>query len=117
MSEEKRPDLYPEWALNLVKDNISGQYNIYTPPQAKRNVGFTFKEKPWRQAFNWLFNTIYEWISWLDYTAPRTTAQVQALDATTRRGKMYLVTDLQGGICFVYSDGNNWVKLTRGGTL
>lgn len=61
-----RPSKLPEWALVESNDPTTGQPNISEPSTGIKNSGFTYNEKPPRQYFNWLFNTINKWVSYLD---------------------------------------------------
>ena len=59
------PTKYPEWARVYEPNHpISNQPNIAEPSDTKKDSGFTFKERPPRQNFNWLFNLIDSWIKW-----------------------------------------------------
>lgn len=61
-----RPIVHPEFALNNVNDPISGKPNISEPSQSLKDSGWTRRQKPYRQHFNWLHKTTNDWIVWLD---------------------------------------------------
>ena len=54
-----RPTTLPRWA-------DGGSANIVEPPSGKKDVGFTAGERPPAEYFDWLFNTTYEYIAYVD---------------------------------------------------
>lgn len=60
------PSLLPEWALDDVQDEISGQYNVVEPPTEIKLIGWTKGVKPNRQFWNWFNRTVYDWISYFN---------------------------------------------------
>ncbi len=61
-----RPDKFPRWATVPGNDVLSGQPNVVEPPGAKMDTGFHYREKPPRNWWNWLQNTNYNWLAFLD---------------------------------------------------
>jgi len=61
-----KPNKYPEWAKNLVRDEINKEFNRYEPPQAKKDIGWVRGEVPPRQWVNYQYNLINEWIEYFD---------------------------------------------------
>lgn len=62
-----RPDTLPVWATTDVVDPITGLPNKISPPQTHIDVGWSFKEPPARNYFNWHMNLGGEWIEHIDY--------------------------------------------------
>ncbi len=62
-----KPSTLPRWATG-------GSAQIKEPTSGKKDLGFVSAEKPPNQYFDWLFNTIYLWLVYLD--ALNTTAAV-----------------------------------------
>lgn len=58
------PSAYPELALLDANDGPSGGPNVNEPPQAKKDYGFLWGEKPDRAHFNYLFRNYYQWIKY-----------------------------------------------------
>ena len=65
----KRPLKLPRWADIDSVDPISGKNNVIEPTEAKKNDGWSYREKPARNWFNWLFRRIYEWFGYLTTSA------------------------------------------------
>jgi len=59
-----RPDKLPEWATVDEIDPVSGQSNVVEPPPERKESGWTRREIPPRQWFNWLARTVGKWIEW-----------------------------------------------------
>ena len=119
MSEPVKPETLPEWATDVIKDAVSGQYNVYEPPVQKRKIGWNFKEKPPRQWFNWLHNITYRWLAYFDYFLNRPKAYTNSAKPTasdTNKGLIIFISDVDGGVP-VISDGTNWKKFTLGGNI
>jgi len=60
----ERPDKLPEWATVDEIDPVSGQSNVVEPPPERKESGWTRREIPPRQWFNWLARTVGGWIEW-----------------------------------------------------
>ncbi len=60
-----KPLLLPQWASEDQVDPASGQYNVVEPPIEVKEAGWTIKEKPNRQYWNWVGRTTYDNIAWL----------------------------------------------------
>lgn len=52
--------ILPEWATEDRIDDLSGQYNVATPPDEVKLEGWRIKEKPTRQWWNWFNRQTYE---------------------------------------------------------
>lgn len=61
-----KPTILPMWAVDNVVDPISGQNNVTTPPMEKQLIGWSLKEQPPRNWFNWLGRYTYQWLAWLN---------------------------------------------------
>ena len=61
-----KPTLFPDWALSDIIDPTSGQNNVVEPSAGQKNTGWTFKQFPPRQFFNWLLRLTNEWLKWFD---------------------------------------------------
>jgi len=59
-----RPDKLPEWATVDEIDPVSGQSNVVEPPPERKESGWTRREIPPRQWFNWLARYYKRWIEW-----------------------------------------------------
>lgn len=64
-----KPTKFPEWASQDETDPTSGEANVAEPPESRKDSGWSRREIPPRQWFNWLGRLTYEWIEWLDYLA------------------------------------------------
>jgi len=60
----ERPDKLPEWATVDEIDPVSGQSNVVEPPPERKESGWTRREIPPRQWFNWLARYYKRWIEW-----------------------------------------------------
>lgn len=54
-----KPTTLPEWASGAGAD-------VTEPSGSKKQTGWTDTEKPAHQFFNWLLETTYEWLAWLE---------------------------------------------------
>lgn len=61
-----KPTTLPKFAELDQIDPTSGENNVVAPIPTKQNYGWTFKEKPPRQHFNWLHRWTYRWLKWTD---------------------------------------------------
>ena len=61
-----RPTVFPQFAINDVNDPISNQPNVSEPGQSLKDSGWTRRQKPYRQHFNWLHRITDDWIEWFD---------------------------------------------------
>lgn len=61
-----RPDKFPRWATNDVVDTTTGQNNVIEPPEARKDNGWAYQEKPPRNWVNWLWRTTHAWLEHLD---------------------------------------------------
>lgn len=61
-----RPTQLPQWATSDIQDPISDQYNVVEPPSERKLTGWTLKEKPNRQWWNWLLRQTYLFLQWFD---------------------------------------------------
>jgi hypothetical protein len=60
-----RPDKFPRWATVPTLDALSGQPNRLEPPDAKKDTGFHYREKPPRNWWNWLQGKNADWEAFL----------------------------------------------------
>ena len=58
------PTVLPEWAMQDVLNDVSGQYNVVEPPSEKKLEGWAFGEKPNRQWWNWFQRQCALWIAY-----------------------------------------------------
>ena len=108
------PSKYPRWATNDVQNPTSGEWNVVEPAEAKKDLGWDFKEYPPRQWFNWLARITNEWIEWFDSLlnqAVKTTSDVgfNSVTAATTCSAATLVGDALniGGGDFTVDAGGN----------
>ena len=81
-----RPSVFPEWATANNNDGPLGGPNKVEPGSTDKASGFLFPQKPPREWFNWLFNTIYSWVFYLDQEVTAGGNTPFAQDATTTTG-------------------------------
>jgi hypothetical protein len=108
-----RPDKLPEWAS-------SGSAAITEPVTQKKQLGWIIEPIP-HQWMNWLFNTIYLWLAWLDENVVpvpeigfkyRTGSPAEiVLDASPGAGGFQ---QIQGTVTFVGNTTPRHVKNTGG---
>lgn len=56
-----KPSSLPRWG-----DNLADPGDIVEPSSGKKDIGWQDAEKPPHSYFNWLFNLIYQWCSYLN---------------------------------------------------
>jgi len=61
-----KPSEFPDWATEEQVDPVSGQTNRVAPPSESQESGWTRREIPPRQWWNWTLWTIGRWIRWLE---------------------------------------------------
>lgn len=59
-----QPTDTPDWATTPDTDGISGQPSTREPPDAKKALGFGYREKLARNWLNWWMNVVYQWVAW-----------------------------------------------------
>lgn len=110
MTKEK-PNKFPEWAKNLVQDEVNKEFNRYEPPQAKKDVGWSRGEVPPRQWVNYQYNLINQWLEYL-YTAlhkpTHYATKTDLPDPTTSEGWMVYIDDEDS---LAISNGTKWRKI------
>ncbi len=112
-----RPTKYPRWASTLVKNETNKEYNIYEPPEQKKDLGWDLNEVPPRQWLNWLNRFTHDWIVFFDTTKNGVSYLTAELPpAAENVGRILLVSDIGTGT-LVFSDGTNWKKLTISGNV
>lgn len=118
MAKPEKPDKYPRWASDKVRNEINGEYNIYEPPEQKKDMGWDLNEVPPRQWFNWLFRMINDWIVYFDYGLhrPKTYLKSTLPDAAGCKARMVFVSNVDGGT-LAFSDGTNWKKININGNI
>ena len=62
----QKPDKFPDWATEEEIDEVSGQANFVEPPDFRKESGWTRREIPPRQWFNWLARKTGLWFRWLE---------------------------------------------------
>ena len=62
----EKPDKFPDWATEEEVDEVSGQANFVEPPDFRKESGWTRREIPPRQWFNWLARKTGLWFRWLE---------------------------------------------------
>lgn len=60
-----KPDKFPDWATEEQADPVSGQLNRVEPPEFRKETGWTRREIPPRQWFNWQAWLTGRWIRWI----------------------------------------------------
>ena len=94
------------------------QSNIATPDISIMRSGFTQENALVEQDFNWLFNSICQWVEYFKLSVnrpPSYTAATLPL-ASANGGSLIFVSDLNGGTLAV-SNGTNWIKLKMDGNI
>ena len=108
----QKPDKFPDWATEEEIDEVSGQANFVEPPDFRKESGWTRREIPPRQWFNWLARKTGLWLRWvedrlegLQYASEEEALAGEAEDrviAPARFGDQSLTTDgyqvLPGGL-------------------
>jgi hypothetical protein len=67
-----KPTKLPQWAAlsdgsdNDVVDGVSGKNNVVEPTLGQKELGWTFKQFPPRQFFNWLARLTFQWLKYVD---------------------------------------------------
>ena len=114
-----KPDRFPDWATEEQVDPISEQVNRTEPPEFQKESGWTRREIPPRQWWNWTLWTIGRWIRWaedriegLQYADEAEALAGEAEDrviAPARFGDQSLTTDgyqvLPGGLIIQWGSG------------
>lgn len=59
-----KPDKLPRWATEFINNGPNHTPNVQEPPEAKKDFGWNFLEKPPRQWVNWLALKAYQWLLW-----------------------------------------------------
>ena len=62
----QKPDKFPDWATEEEIDEVSGQANFVEPPDFRKESGWTRREIPPRQWFNWLARKTGLWLRWAE---------------------------------------------------
>lgn len=62
----QKPDKFPDWATEEEVDEVSGQANFVEPPDFRKESGWTRREIPPRQWFNWLARKTGLWLRWAE---------------------------------------------------
>ena len=62
----EKPDKFPDWATEEEIDEVSGQANFVEPPDIRKQSGWTRREIPPRQWFNWLARKTGLWFRWVE---------------------------------------------------
>lgn len=115
-----KPEHFPDWATDEQIDEISGQANYVEPPDARKQFGWTRREIPPRQWFNWLARQTWLWLQWIDSVLNRPESfTVATLPSASGRGPgaMVYVSDEVGGAVLAFSDGVNWRRVTDRGVV
>ncbi len=118
MAEPDKPTKYPRWASKNVRHEINKEYNIYEPPEQKKDIGWDLNEVLPRQWFNWLFRIINDWIVYFDYflNRPKIYLKAELPDASKCKAQMVFVSD-EGSGTLAFSDGINWKKINIKGNI
>lgn len=117
-----RPEVLPSWCTVPVRetitftDPVSGktqtirQLNIAEPNNIIKQSGFVQDSAVVEQDLNWLFNTICNWIAYLDSSLNQIQQYTKSdlPKAKDNVGKLVFVTDNKS---LAISNGANWVKL------
>ena len=111
----QKPDKFPDWATEEEIDEVSGQANFVEPPESRKESGWTRREIPPRQWFNWLARKTGLWFRWLEERENRPESYTVGTlpDASEEgEGKMVYVSDETGGAVIAFSDGTDWRRVT-----
>lgn len=107
-----KPNKYPRWASEVVRNQLNKEYNIYEPPEQKKDIGWDLNEVPPRQWFNWLFRLINDWIAYFDYSLnkPQEYLKAELPDPSKCKRQIVFVSDIDEG-ALAFSDGVRWRKI------
>jgi len=61
-----KPTKEPKWATSDQVDPVSGMDNVIDPTTAQEDYGYTYKDYPSRQIWNYLFRWIYNWLKYFE---------------------------------------------------
>ncbi len=93
-----KPDQFPVFAEQDQVDPVSLQNNVLVPPPALQQFGWTFKQFPPRNFFNWLHRYTNRWLQYLAQQEAQSTT-VSAVNATPTDVVFDAVT---GGLAYIY---------------
>jgi len=118
MTKPIRPSKFPRWASKRVKDELSRQFNIYEPPEIKKDIGWVAGECPPSQWMNWLSNIIHDWITYFDHylNRPKEYKILELPNASDHKGVLVFVSDIEGGV-LGFSNGQTWKKIRTEGDI
>lgn len=97
-----KPTKLPQWAAlsdgsdNDIVDGVSGKNNVVEPTLGQKESGWTFKQFPPRQFFNWLARLTFQWLKYVDDTIDQELKQTSSprfVDLTINGG----ILDIQPG--------------------
>ena len=111
----EKPDKFPDWATEEEIDEVSGQANFVEPPDFRKESGWTRREIPPRQWFNWLARKTGLWFRWVEERENRPESySASSLPSASEEGegKMIYVFNESGGAVIAFSDGTNWRRVT-----
>src|SRR5260221_13832836 len=89
-----KPDQLPMWADQDQVSNVSLQNNVLVPPPALQQYGWTYKQFPPRNFFNWLGRYTYRWLAYLSQQEAQS-----VVGAGT--GQTYF-DSVNGGLAYIY---------------
>lgn len=118
MTKPKKPSKFPRWASSVVRNEINSEYNIYEPPEQKKDIGWELNEVPPRQWFNWLFRMINDWLVYFDHrlNKPQGYLKAKLPDPKKYKAQIVFVKDVDGGM-LAFSDGKNWKQINIKGNI
>jgi hypothetical protein len=82
-----RPSADPDWAENYAVDPTSGQGNRVEPPQAWKDDGWDYQEKPPRNYDNWAKWNLGQWVKYLDAEIVRAGTKIVAASNASAQSK------------------------------
>jgi hypothetical protein len=93
-----KPTVLPVWADLDQVDPISLQNNVLTPPPEYQQYGWTLKQFPPRNWFNWLGRYTYRWLAYLS----QQDAQGNTVSASNAVPTDVIFDSVNGGLAYIY---------------
>jgi hypothetical protein len=108
---KKRPTDFPEWASDLVQNEINKEYNKYKPPLAKKKSGWEVGEVPPRQWVNYQADLTNLWIEYLDSQKHKVSSYKNKKDLPRAKLSKSLMAYIEDTDTLAFSNGSKWKKL------
>ncbi len=116
----EKPNEFPDWATGEQTDPVSGQTNRVQPPAGQQVSGWTRREIPPRQWWNWNQWTNSRWLRWLDERENRPQVYTSATlppAVEEGEGKLALFLGVGGELALLVSTGTSWETISGEATV